>query len=340
MQPKLSVIVPVYNAQPYLKECVESILRQSMALFELILVDDGSKDGSGALCDAFAESDARVRVLHQANAGSSAARNLALSAACGEFIAFVDADDTVEPSMYETMLRAAEKTDADAVLCGYVLHAGKARRVVSVLPGEQPFFTREDIETRFLPYFFGYRSDEMKSFRSCCPFADYQSYIWLCVYRASVIREHALAFPSERVYFNEDNLFNLLFLSHARGIAAVPEAFYHYRLNAASLSQTFNSRYFDMKIKKYAFLRRYIDKHALGKAFHSRLDLKICAELPNAVNYYVSTRHGDEVRSILHEPALRKSLERVELKSLPFSVLKIYLYFAKKQNARMLVLLS
>ena len=97
--PKVSVIVPVYNAEKYLQECVDSILRQTLADLELILVDDGSTDTSPALCDRYAEQDLRVRVIHQANAGSSAARNRGIEVATGEWIAFVDSDDFIDANM-------------------------------------------------------------------------------------------------------------------------------------------------------------------------------------------------------------------------------------------------
>ena len=104
--PKVSVIVPVYNAEKYLQECVDSILRQTLADLELILVDDGSTDSSPAICDRYAEQDARVQVIRQANAGLSAARNRGIEVAAGEWVAFVDSDDFIDANMYRTMIIA------------------------------------------------------------------------------------------------------------------------------------------------------------------------------------------------------------------------------------------
>lgn len=99
--PKVSVIVPVYNAEKYLQECVDSILRQTLADLELILVDDGSTDSSPALCDWYAEQDARVKVIHKPNGRAASARNAGIRAASGDYVAFVDSDDWVSPEMYE-----------------------------------------------------------------------------------------------------------------------------------------------------------------------------------------------------------------------------------------------
>ena len=117
--PLLSIIVPVYKVENYLPKCIDSILAQTFTDFELILVDDGSPDDCPALCDAAAEKDARVRVIHQKNGGLSAARNAGLDAARGAWIGFVDSDDYIAPEMYETLYKAVQSTGADLALCDY-----------------------------------------------------------------------------------------------------------------------------------------------------------------------------------------------------------------------------
>ena len=118
-KPLLSIIVPVYDVERYLPKCMDSILAQTFTDFELILVDDGSPDNCPALCDATAEKDARVRVIHQKNGGLSAARNAGLDAARGAWIGFVDSDDYIAPEMYEAMYHAVQSTGADLALCDY-----------------------------------------------------------------------------------------------------------------------------------------------------------------------------------------------------------------------------
>lgn len=108
----ISIIVPVYRAEKYLDRCVKSILNQTYINFELILVEDGSPDASGALCDRWAERDNRIRVIHKENGGASSARNRGLDIARGEYIAFVDSDDWIEPQMYEYLYVAMEKSKA------------------------------------------------------------------------------------------------------------------------------------------------------------------------------------------------------------------------------------
>lgn len=116
--PTISVIVPIYKVEIYLCQCVESILNQTFRDFELILVDDGSPDGSPEICDKYAEMDSRVRVIHKQNGGLSSARNTGLDCAKGEFIAFVDSDDWVHPEYLECLYDAVQKENTDMAICG------------------------------------------------------------------------------------------------------------------------------------------------------------------------------------------------------------------------------
>lgn len=120
--PKISVIIPVYRVELYLRKCVESVLAQTYQNLEIILVDDGSPDSCGAICDAFAEMDSRVRVIHQKNSGVSAARNAGLAVAEGEWIGWVDSDDWVEPEMYADFIECAVNDGADIVVCSRAEH--------------------------------------------------------------------------------------------------------------------------------------------------------------------------------------------------------------------------
>lgn len=118
--PLISVIVPVYKVEKFLSPCVDSILAQTYAHLEVILVDDGSPDDCPRICDAYAEKDGRVRVIHQENGGLSAARNAGLDAVTGDLIGFVDSDDSLSPQMYESLLTAMLDADADISLCNYL----------------------------------------------------------------------------------------------------------------------------------------------------------------------------------------------------------------------------
>ncbi|EME3187758.1 glycosyltransferase, partial [Enterococcus faecalis] len=140
--PKISIIVPVYNVEKYLEKCVRSILAQTFTDFELILVDDGSPDSSGAMCDQFAEQDQRVKVIHKENGGLSDARNAGIEIATGEYLGFVDSDDYIADDMYELLYTNIVKEDADLSICGiYDVYEGKEPIVKSLIQGT---FSREE----------------------------------------------------------------------------------------------------------------------------------------------------------------------------------------------------
>lgn len=143
--PEISVIVPVYKVEPYLRKCVDSILAQTFTDIELILIDDGSPDNCGAICDEYAAKDNRVVVIHQQNAGVSAARNAGLDIARGSYIGFVDSDDWIEPEMYETMLRTAKESNADVVICGAKYTDVEGTSFVPTFLQERAYHTSEEM---------------------------------------------------------------------------------------------------------------------------------------------------------------------------------------------------
>ena len=124
----VSIIVPVYKVEDYIRECLDSILAQTYPYFELILVDDGSPDNCGRICDDYAKGDNRIKVVHKVNGGLTSARNAGLEVAKGDWIMHVDGDDWIEPDMLEKMYAVAEKSQADIVYCDFYLSYEKNER--------------------------------------------------------------------------------------------------------------------------------------------------------------------------------------------------------------------
>lgn len=128
-KPVISAIVPVYQAEPYIRKCIDSILNQSFGDFELILVDDGSPDACGSICDEYAQKDRRIRVIHKPNGGVSEARNTGLEQALGKYISFIDPDDWIEPDLFQDSLAFCEKNNADIVCFEVCIIKNKRKRI-------------------------------------------------------------------------------------------------------------------------------------------------------------------------------------------------------------------
>ena len=219
-RPLISVIVPVYNVAPYLERCLDSIAAQTWKNLEIWLVDDGSTDGSAALCAARAEKDPRFHLLRQENAGVSAARNLALDHAAGHYLQFVDGDDFLPPDATETLARAASSTGADLVIGRFWRVAG-GRSAVRGHIREDRVLTRQD-----------YAEEMLKA-----PANFYYGVLWNKLYRRSIVEAgHLRCDPG--VSWCEDFLFNLEYLRRARLIAACARPVYCYVKRPGSLVAT------------------------------------------------------------------------------------------------------
>ena len=236
--PSISVIVPVYRAEKYLKECIESILSQTYQNIELILVDDGSTDTSPSICDAYAADDERVRVFHKENGGVSSARNLGLEKARGEYIVFVDSDDKVYPTLIERLISCA--VPDRLVLCNYSIIDAEGTRIrTGESLEDQEGCKTSEIITRILV-------DRTMLGSSC-----------RTLFPADLIQRHQITFPPCR--FSEDQIFLFSVLSHCVDVTILHEALYQYRLyDGSSTSQKYFKDLLKDREQYYTFLKSII----------------------------------------------------------------------------------
>lgn len=250
----ISVIVPVYKAEAFLRKCTDSILSQTFSDLELLLIDDGSPDQSGQLCDDIAAEDSRVRVFHKPNGGVSSARNLGLEQAQGTYVAFVDSDDWLEPEALEKLLAALRKHDADTAGCGHrnVAEDGSSTLEAPALPAG--VYGPEKIASGIVNRLLGERLAQ--------PVLN--GFIWRFLYTRAIIAQHQIAF--EGAYL-EDELFLLEYFCHARRLAIVDEPLYNYYWNAASATHKYMADYMEVfhgfMERKEALVRRYdLQRHS------------------------------------------------------------------------------
>ncbi len=308
--PKISVIVPVYKAENYLPQCVESILGQTFSDLELLLVDDGSPDGSGVMCDCYAAADSRVRVIHKENGGVSTARNAGLDAAAGDYVTFVDSDDYIDVCMYEKMMGAALQ-GVDVVMCDCLKEHPDGGTLYSH-PIRSGFYNREQLEQEYFPHLLMMENVEYPATISNC----------LLLFRRELAEQVRYL---SGVRYSEDLLFGAELMYRAGSFHYLKgQAYYHYRMNPQSATHKFVPD----KWNDYCRLHEGI-RSAFGSCtdydFTRQIDLSLLFFLYNAAGDIIRTnqlpRGGkiNKIHKILNTASVRNMFGRLRIKSLPVS---------------------
>ncbi len=223
--PSISVIVPVYQAEAYLQGCIDSVKSQTFTDWELILIDDGSRDGSPAICDRSAAEDSRIRVFHKPNGGVSTARNLGLQEAKGEYIAFLDSDDRFESRTLETLWSLCRQAGADSAGCAHTnLQPDGSESVELLLP--EGVYDAQGIREKIVYPLLGDRLAQPV----------FNGFIWRFLFTAEIIRSANITF--EGAYL-EDELFLMEYFCNASRLAVTEQSLYRYLLNPNSATHKY-----------------------------------------------------------------------------------------------------
>lgn len=229
MSNMVSIVVPVYNVEKYLRECIDSLLCQSYNNIEIILVDDGSKDASGDICDEYAQLDDRIIVVHKKNEGLGYARNTGIEVAKGEFVVFVDSDDYVDSDMIEQLLLPIVKEGADTCIGGF-RRVDDQRNILYTETYIWQHFEEEDVYNSFFMRILGSSPSEHDSFRMS---------VWNAIYSLDIINNNNIRFPSERKLISEDLIFDSDYYKYAKKVSVIETASYNYRVAQGSLTNSY-----------------------------------------------------------------------------------------------------
>lgn len=235
MSPTVSIIVPVYNAERTIRRCIESILSQEYSDFELLLVNDGSTDHSGAICEEYAARDSRIQVFHKENTGVSATRNLALDRAAGTYLQFLDSDDWITPDATKSLVRAMESGPCDMVVSDFYRVVGDRLSQKGHID-EDGLLTREE-----------YAAHMMEN-----PADFYYGVLWNKLYRRSIVEAHHLRMNTE-ITWCEDFMFNLEYIRWAEAFRAIQIPIYYYVKTKGSLASQSLSISQAVKMKRLVF---------------------------------------------------------------------------------------
>ena len=237
---KISVIVAVYKAEAYLHRCVDSLLAQTFTDFEILLIDDGSPDRSGEICDEYARKDSRIRTFHKPNEGVGATRQFGIDHACGEYSIHADPDDWVEPTMLEELYTNAKETDADMVICDYYVD---------------------------FPHKTTYRKQEPTSLDSHQLMKDLfqrlHAALWNKLIKSTCYQTREVHFI-KGINYREDLLVNMQILKQETKVAYLPRAFYHYDqiINSGSITHNISYEYYKVWEEVFKNLKRLLHDYA------------------------------------------------------------------------------
>lgn len=246
--PLVSVIIPVYRVETYLDRCLKSVTGQDYTNLQIILVDDGSPDASGRICDGWAERDSRIQVIHKENEGLGMARNSGIECARGEYLLFVDSDDYIAPEMVGKLMQDLERSGGKVCYSGFVDVDQEGRRTAGK-PPEKLIYEGTAIRNEFLAEAVGALPETSQNCfagMSACG----------ALYHASFFSEDGIRFQREQKVLCEDLFFNIEICRHVKSVRIVPECFYYYCANRDSLTKRYRPDRYEAAVRMKKLLER------------------------------------------------------------------------------------
>ena len=315
---KVSVIIPVYNVEKFLDECVKSVCNQVLKDIEVLLIDDGSTDSSGVVCNKWRQRDERVKVICQPNQGVSAARNRGIEEAKGEWIAFIDSDDWIEPDYLQVLYENAVKKNADISICGFYFEYPDETVTRGHFEKDMVFSGKEEvcqIQIQIL-------AKNMSAIKNNS--GDRIGAPWCKLYNANYIKRNQLEFiPNLRR--SQDVVFNLYALEHAETIVYKNIPLYHYRINEESVCSKFSKQILENVNNYLREMQHFIMKYHRGdEVFAAAFNTKICTSVYKCMfQYFFDERYPGsyaemkrELKAYLSQKIFTHALRNVKYQNL------------------------
>lgn len=334
---KVSVIVPVYKTEQFIHQSVDSILTQTYTNLEIILVDDGSPDQCGAICDAYAKKDNRVRVIHKNNGGLSSARQAGISAATGDYLIIVDSDDWIEPDLIEHCLKFAIQHQADCVLYSYVKEFPEKSIPVHLFDSNF-FYSSDEAKNLIHRRLIGPLGEELRTPHR----AEFLSSACMKFYRIDIAQKGKIVSERE-VGTNEDGIFNLYALEGC-SIGYIDRCFYHYRkTNTHSITTLYKPNFPDKWDIMYRYLQEYIsisdNISTLNLALQNRIACGMIMLGMNEISAKASfLAKACRIRKILNKETYRTAFAQLDTTCCPIHW-KLFFSLCKIRAAFLLTIL-
>lgn len=334
MKTKVTVVIPVYNTKKYLEECVRSVVNQTHDEIEILLVDDGSTDGSAEMCDTLAEADERIRVIHKENGGAATARNLGIDEAEGEYIMFLDSDDWLDLDAIEILTQYADENQTDVLRFNYVREFEGKQLVKPNTFLKEKLYVDEECKV-VCRQLLGLVEKELAhpesmNFLASCGFN---------LYRTETLRKTDVRFvPIKEIGSFVDGLFNFSVFLNIKRFAFINRPFYHYRkTNESAATATYRKNYVERQLVLFEKLRAAIEKENereyFSVAYYNRIALstmEICFNAMRNKNGF-SERYR-EIRSVLKHEKFKEAYNQLDISYMSFKW-RTYYFFIKHSMA-------
>ena len=331
----MSIIVPIYNIEAFIGRCIESLINQTYKDIEIILVDDGSTDSSGTICDKYALNDERIIVIHQSNGGLSEARKSGIARASGDYLMIVDGDDWIDVNTVETCISALiENIDADCIMFSYVREYPDHSLVAHIM-SESAVLTGSDAKNKVYRRLYGLVGDELRhperleSMGSCC----------MKLYKTQVAQKGRF-YDVKDVGSSEDILFNMYALYNCNKIVYIDKPMYHYRKTGRSITSTFRPHLIEQWKYLFKIMRGIIQEKNLGDSYCRALDSRVSLSILGIGMNEITGRRESAMQTIqeyVNEEFYCKAIKNINITMLPLPW-KCLLWFAKMKLSKLVYL--
>ena len=320
---KVSIIIPVYNTEKYLKRCLNSVINQTLKDIEILIVLDGSNDKSINICNEYKKNDGRILIFEKENEGLGLTRNYGLQRASGEYVAFLDSDDFVDLDFYEKMFNSASKNNAEIAIGEFKYHTydNKVYQTSICTLSDKKLNNPKD----YLYSMLGKESYQKIGMS-----------VWKCLYKRKFLLENNILFLSEREYISEDICFNFLVFELAKKAISVHNTYYYYCYNTVSLSHSYRKDRFEKTkklIKKIVEYAEFFDElndlsKTIDKLYIEYIKGIISSEVKNNKNIYKN------IKNIITDDTVQKAV--INVKNNKFKN-KLICFFIKNRNVLPLI---
>ena len=334
-KPLISVVVPVYNVEKYIRQCVDSLINQTVSNIEIILVDDGSTDVSSTICDDYASKYPNIKAIHKTNGGLGSARNAGIQEAQGKYIGFVDSDDYVSEKMYETLWYLAETNEAECAYCEFTRFWEDKINIAVNVKKEVKRYSGNKILNPYLLDRVGCAPSEKED-------CSYGASVGLGLFKSDVLQKSNVRFVSEREFIAEDMIFVIDFIPYCKKIVHTNEVLYFYRFNPNSLTTQYVSDRFERNVALCGEMGRRLKRLYKSDVYKIRLQryfLKITRIALIEEVIHIKKNGWKTARTNMNRIAHNKELEQIlnayPINSLPMAQ-KIF-FCALKRKMYLLV---